>query len=340
MESSAIDPQTRALLGRAGFALPPGRLRGETPPEAGRDFARRAASAAAPEVDHATVKARLHQRLLDELDRRNLLAGGEEELSRFIREYVAAALAQEDLPLNDAERRRLADDLLEETIGVGPLAPLLADPAVTDVLVNRHDQVYIERFGRLERTAVRFRDAEHLVRIIQRIAARVGRRIDESWPMVDARLPDGSRVNATLPPVTLDGPTLSIRRFGVRRLCAGELLELGMFSPDMKAFLALAVEYRQNVLISGGTGAGKSTFLGSLAEFIPATERIVTIEDAAELLLDQEHVVRMETRPPNVEGQGRITARDFWSSTHCGCGRTGSSLVKSADPRRSTCCKP
>jgi pilus assembly protein CpaF len=220
-------------------------------------------------------------------------------------------LAQEDLPLNDAERRRLADDLLEETIGVGPLAPLLADPAVTDVLVNRPDQVYIERFGRLERTAVRFRDAEHLVRIIQRIAARVGRRIDESWPMVDARLPDGSRVNATLPPVTLDGPTLSIRRFGVRRLRAGELLELGMFSPDMKAFLALAVEHRQNVLISGGTGAGKSTFLGSLAEFIPATERIVTIEDAAELLLDQEHVVRMETRPPNVEGQGRIAARDL-----------------------------
>jgi len=200
---------------------------------------------------------------------------------------------------------------LEETLGVGPLAPLMADPATTDILVNRFDQVYIERFGKLEHTHVRFRDNEHLVRIIQRIAARVGRRIDETSPMVDARLADGSRVNATLPPATLDGPTLSIRRFGRRRLRRDDLLQLAMFSPDIVLCLDYAVRLRKNVLISGGTGAGKSTFLGAVAEAVPTTERVVTIEDAAELILDQEHVVRMETRPANVEGRGRITARDL-----------------------------
>ena len=201
--------------------------------------------------------------------------------------------------------------LLEETIGVGPLAPLLADPAVTDVLVNGPQRVFIERFGRLEETDVRFRDTEHLVRIIQRIAARVGRRIDESSPMVDARLPDGSRVNATLPPVTIDGPTLSIRRFGKRRLRRDDLMELGMFSPAIRQFMQLVVQARRNILIAGGTGSGKSTFLGAVAEAIPDHERIVTIEDAAELILDQRHVVRMETRPPNIEGLGRIAARDL-----------------------------
>jgi pilus assembly protein CpaF len=200
---------------------------------------------------------------------------------------------------------------MEETIGVGPLAPLMADPAVTDILVNGPDNVYIERFGRLERTEVRFRDTEHLLRIIQRIAARVGRRVDESSPMVDARLLDSSRVNATIPPVALDGPTLSIRRFGRRRLRRDDLLRLAMLSPDMNLFLEHAVRGRKNILISGGTGAGKSTFLGALSEAIPGEERIVTIEDAAELVLDQPHVVRMETRPANVEGRGRITARDL-----------------------------
>src|SRR5208337_1886133 len=181
----------------------------------------------------------------------------------------------------------------------GPLASLMADPAVTDILVNRPDQVYVERFGRLEKTDVRFRDVEHLVRIIQRIAARVGRRIDESSPMVDARLPDGSRVNATLPPVTLDAPTLSIRRFGRQRLRRLDLLQVGMFSQEMETLLDAVVRGRKNVLISGGTGSGKSTLLGALAEVIPDRERVVTIEDSAELILDQEHVVRMETRPAN-----------------------------------------
>ncbi|GIW98529.1 MAG: type II secretion system protein E [Pirellulaceae bacterium] len=257
------------------------------------------------------VKADLHQQLLADLDRRNLINSSEEQLAELVEDFVEQALAVQDLALNESERRQMVDDLLEETLGVGPLAPLLADPAVTDVLVNGPHQVFIERFGRLEKTEVHFRDAEHLVRIIQRIAARVGRRIDEASPMVDARLPDGSRVNATLPPVTIDGPTLSIRRFGRRRLRRDDLMELGMFSPTMREFLEWVVRGRKNILISGGTGSGKSTFLGAIAEAIPNHERIVTIEDAAELILDQEHVVRMETRPPNIEGLGKIAARDL-----------------------------
>jgi pilus assembly protein CpaF len=257
------------------------------------------------------VKAGLHQRLLDEIDQRNLMGAAEETLAAAVRDFVDRVLATEDLPLNEVERRRLFDDLAEETLGLGPLAPLMADPAVTDILVNRPDKVYIERFGRIEKTEVRFRDEEHLLRIIQRIVARVGRRIDEASPMVDARLADGSRVNATIAPVALDGPTLSIRRFGRRRLRREDLIRLGMLTSDMNQFLEHAVLARKNVLISGGTGAGKSTFLGALAESIPASERIVTIEDAAELILDQEHVVRLETRPPNIEGSGRITQRDL-----------------------------
>src|SRR5207237_10372209 len=242
---------------------------------------------------------------------RALLGVAEEALATAVRDFVGHVLATQELPLNEAERKQLAEDLIEETLGVGPLAALMADPAVTDILVNGPDQVYVERFGRLEETAVRFRNTDHLLRIIQRIAARVGRHVDEASPMVDARLPDGSRVNATLPPVALTGPTLSIRRFGKQRLRRTDLLRLGMLSPDMNAFLELAVQARKNILISGGTGAGKTTFLGAVAEAIPATERIITIEDAAELVLDQRHVVRLETRPTTVEGRGLITTRDL-----------------------------
>ncbi len=301
----------RERLGRSSFALPADRVRlGKRP------GGHRSAPAAPPpvrdaKVEYLSVKGMLHQRLLDDLDRRNLLGAGEERLSEFVTEFVDEALRVEDLPLNEAERKQLVDDLLEETLGVGPLAALMADPAVTDILVNGPHQIYIERFGRLEKTSVRFRDADHLVRIIQRIAARVGRRIDESSPMVDARLPDGSRVNATLPPVTLDAPTLSIRRFGRQRLHRSDLMQLGMFSEGMRSFFDALVRGRKNLLISGGTGSGKSTLLGAVAEAIPASERIITIEDAAELILDQEHLVRMETRPPNVEGRGRITAREL-----------------------------
>jgi pilus assembly protein CpaF len=187
----------------------------------------------------------------------------------------------------------------------------MADPAITDILVNSPNQVWVERFGRLEKTDVRFRDQEQVVRVIERIAALVGRRIDTASPMADLRLADGSRVNATLPPVSIDGPTISIRRFGRRRLRRDDLFNLGMMSKEMLAFLDIAVRFRTNILISGGTGAGKSTLLGALAEMIPANERVITIEDTAELILDQEHVVRMETRPANIEGRGRISAKDL-----------------------------
>ncbi|TWT93523.1 CpaF family protein [Neorhodopirellula pilleata] len=262
-------------------------------------------------ADYVTVKTGLHQRLLDLLNETRFVGASDDVLESAVKDFVEQILENEDLPLNAAEQRQLADDLTEETLGVGPLAPLLGDPAVTDILVNRFDQIYIERFGKLETTEVRFRDNEHLVRIIQRIAARVGRRIDESSPMVDARLADGSRVNATLPPVTIDGPTLSIRRFGKRRLRQDDLLRLAMFSAAMREFMYWMVLSRSNILVAGGTGAGKSTFLGALCESIPESERIVTIEDAAELLLDQVHVVRMETRPANLEGTGRIAAREL-----------------------------
>ena len=309
-----MNQDPRQLLSRAALNLPRDHLRVNTrrtmataisPPAAGPPVDNHGA------VSYLRVKADLHQQLLSDLDRRNLINAGEEDLAEVVEDFVDQALDGQDLALNDSERRQLVDDLLEETLGVGPLAPLLADPAVTDVLVNGPYRVFIERFGRLEATDVRFRDAEHLVRIIQRIAARVGRRIDEASPMVDARLPDGSRVNATLPPVTIDGPTLSVRRFGRRRLRRDDLAELGMFSSQMRELMEWVVRGRKNVLISGGTGSGKSTFLGAIAEAIPNQERIVTIEDAAELILDQEHVVRMETRPANVEGLGRIAARDL-----------------------------
>ena len=312
-EIRELEQDSRQRLLKSSLSLPAAQVKSAKKPGPSRTVA-----AAAPPplpvrggAEHNSVKGVLHQRLLDELDRRNLLNAGEETLADFVETFVNEALASEDLPLNEDERRRLVDDLLEEILGVGPLASLMADPAVTDILVNGPRQVYVERFGRLEKSDVRFRDVEHLVRIIQRIAARVGRRIDESSPMVNARLPDGSRVNATLPPATIDGPTLSIRRFGHRRLRRTDLMQLGMFSPEVYEFLDAAVRGRKNILVSGGTGSGKSTLLGALAEAIPDRERVVTIEDSAELILDQEHVVRMETRPANIEGRGLITARDL-----------------------------
>ena len=309
------DPRRKML--RTHFALPVDRLRRTSgafgPVDAARPVApvSGASERRGGEVDYHAVKGRLHEQLLDEMSRLNVLAETDEQIETYVADFVSRILVEQELPLNEQERRRLFDDLREETLGVGPLSPLMADPAVTDILVNRHDLVYVERFGHLEKTDVRFRDVDHLVRIIQRIAARIGRRIDAASPMVDARLPDGSRVNATLPPATIDGPTLSIRRFGRTRLRSEELLRLGMFSQAMLDFLRLIVRYRRNTIVSGGTGSGKSTFLGAIAEAIPERERVITVEDAAELVLDQEHVVRMETRPPNLEGQGRIAARDL-----------------------------
>jgi pilus assembly protein CpaF len=261
------------------------------------------------------VKATLQEQLLAEIEQRNLLATDGLELAGAVQEFAARAVESEEIALNRAERARLAEELADETLGMGPLAPLLSDPAISDILVNGPDHVYIERYGRLERTNIRFRDNEHIVRVIERIAARIGRRIDAASPMADLRLPDGSRVNATLPPVSVDGPTISIRRFGRRRLRRQDLLQLGSLSEDMQTFLAVAVRARKNILISGGTGAGKSTLLGALAEVIPEDERIVTIEDTTELILDQEHLVRLEARPENVEGRGRISARDLVINT-------------------------
>ncbi|QDU16201.1 Putative conjugal transfer protein [Gimesia maris] len=298
----------RDLLGRVKFDIPQERVHTRQL-ESGNTH--KPAPIQSGHADYLTVKGRLHKRLLDELNVGELLNQGEDALVEQVEAFISRILELEDLPLNAEERVQIVEDLKDETLGVGPLAPLIADPAVTDILVNRYDRVYVERYGKLERVDVRFRDNAHLVRIIQRIASRIGRRIDESSPMVDARLSDGSRVNATLPPVTLDGPTLSIRRFGRKRLTRAELLKLGMFSPEMLEFMHLVVASRKNVLVSGGTGAGKSTFLGAMCEAIPSNERIITIEDAAELILDQEHVIRKETRPINLEGQGRITARDL-----------------------------
>ena len=291
------------------------RMKASTRPQsrqiAREDLDGNARAARSTRADYLAVKGALQDRLLDEMEQRNLLQGDGEDIAVAVQEFAARAIESENVPLNEQERVRLAQELTDETIGMGPLAPLLSDPAVSDILVNGPDHVYIERFGRLERTNIRFRDEDHIVRVIERIAARFGRRIDAASPMADLRLPDGSRVNATLPPVSIDGPTISIRRFGRRRLRREDLLRIGSMSEDMLTFLAVAVRARKNILISGGTGAGKSTLLGALAEVIPEYERIVTIEDTAELVLDQEHVVRMETRPVNVEGRGRITARDL-----------------------------
>jgi pilus assembly protein CpaF len=309
MSEPTQESELRSRLGRIGR---PTRLQREkTQPERLSQPTPAETTASARRGRAVTVKGRLHGQLLDDLDRRGLLSANSQQLQEEVDAFVTEVVANEQLALNESERARLSADLLEETLGLGPLAPLMADPSVTDILVNGPHHVFVERYGSLEVTDIEFRDDDHLTRIIQRIATRVGRRIDESQPMVDARLPDGSRVNATLPPVTIDGPTLSIRRFGRRRLRSDELHRLGMFNDNMAQFFSVAVRSRLNILISGGTGSGKSTFLGAICESIPDNERIVTIEDAAELVLDQLHVVRMETRPPNVEGSGTIAARDL-----------------------------
>jgi pilus assembly protein CpaF len=232
-----------------------------------------------------------------------------------VRLALEAIIAGETLPLSRADRERLTEEVVHETLGLGPIEPLLADPTISDILVNGHDQVYVERFGKLELTGVKFKDDNHVRQIIDRIVAAVGRRVDESSPMVDARLPDGSRVNAIIAPLSIDGPVLSIRRFGANPLTANDLLTFESMTPAMLELLKGTIKAKLNVLISGGTGAGKTTLLNVLSGFVPGDERIVTIEDAAELQLQQEHVVRLETRPPNIEGRGRITQRDLVRNT-------------------------
>jgi len=257
------------------------------------------------------LKSRLHERLLSQLNLSVIDKVARPELHREISDLVAQYLREERTPLSAGDFSRLVDELIDEVLGLGPLEPLLADPGVSDILVNAHDKVFVERNGQLERAAVRFRDERHLLRIIDKIVSRVGRRIDESQPWVDARLPDGSRVNAIIRPCAIDGPSLSIRKFSRQPLTLAGLSQAGALSPEAAEFLRCVVEARMNVLISGGTGSGKTTMLNAMSAFAGARQRIVTIEDAAELQLQQEHVVRLETRPANAEGAGRIAQRDL-----------------------------
>src|SRR2546429_5909202 len=262
-------------------------------------------------AEYQQVKADLHRKILDRLDLEKLgrtpSTSAREEVLLVIRNTVNT----EAVPLSFAEREKLSREILDEIFGLGPLEPLLKDPTISDILVNRFDRVYVERAGKLEITGLSFKDNQHLMQIIDRIVSRIGRRIDESSPMVDARLEDGSRVNAIIPPLAIDGPILSIRRFAVKRPRLADLVASKALMPEMGSLLQGIAQARLNVLISGGTGSGKTTLLNVLSGFIPASERIVTIEDSAELQLQQEHVVRLETRPPNIEGKGEVTQREL-----------------------------
>jgi pilus assembly protein CpaF len=257
------------------------------------------------------MKARLHRTLINRMDLTKLSTLTPDQVHAEVSRLAEAVLAQEAMPLSVSERDRLVNDVQHELFGLGPLEPLLKDPTISDILVNSHDTIYIERRGKIEPTNVRFKDDEHLMRVIERIVSSVGRRIDESSPMVDARLQDGSRVNAIIPPLSIDGPVLSIRRFGSDPLKMSMLVEYKALTKDIADMLQMVVHARLNVLISGGTGAGKTTLLNALSAYIPENERIVTIEDSAELQLQQPHVVRLETRPPNIEGRGEVTQRDL-----------------------------
>jgi pilus assembly protein CpaF len=256
-------------------------------------------------------KADVHRTLLSKLDLEKLSTVQNSKAKQAIVGLIQEIVAETRVPLNSAEKERVESDLLDEVFGLGPLEQILKDPLVSDILVNNKDHIYVERGGLLQRADIAFRDDRHLLQIIDRIVSRVGRRIDESSPMVDARLPDGSRVNAIIPPLALDGPSLSIRRFASGPLSAERLVELQSISPEMMEILKAAVQARISILISGGTGAGKTTLLNILSQAIPPNERLVTIEDAAELQLAQENIVRLETRPPNVEGQGAVRQRQL-----------------------------
>ena len=262
--------------------------------------------------EYQELKSRLHQELLDRLHLERLTRIKREDAEPEIRALIAELIdAETQTPLSLGERETLVVDVLNELFGLGPLEALLRDPDISDILVNRFDRVYIERNGKIEETDIVFRDDRHLLQIIERIVSSVGRRIDESSPMVDARLRDGSRVNAIIPPLAIDGPALSIRRFRTGRLGAQDLVERETLTQPMLDFLRAAVSCRLNVIVSGGTGAGKTTLLNVLSSFISNAERIVTIEDAAELMMRQRHVVRLETRPPNIEGKGAVRQRDL-----------------------------
>jgi len=261
------------------------------------------------------IKFAVHKKMLDRLNMEAMASLPAERLRLEIRPAVATLVNEETAPLSLIEKERLIEEVLDEVFGLGPIEPLLSDPTVSDILVTTHAMVYVERRGRLERTNIQFKDDAHLLRIIERIVSRVGRRIDDSSPMVDARLPDGSRVNAVIPPLAVDGPLLSIRRFGGAPLQAVDLTRNLSLTEPMLELVQACVKARLNIIIAGGTGAGKTTFLNMLSGYIPANERIITIEDAAELQLRQPHVARLETRPPNVEGKGAVKQRQLLINT-------------------------
>lgn len=264
-----------------------------------------------PDVHRERVAA-VHKKVIAAL--KNLPAGADADrdlVRRKVVDLVYTTVDEQGWPLARADRQRIAGEVLDEILGFGPITPLLNDPEVTEVMVNGPDQVYVEKYGRLQKTDVTFRDAAHVMRIIEKIVAPVGRRVDESMPMVDARLPDGSRVNVIIPPLSLKGPTITIRKFYRERLGMDDLIKLGTLTPEIAQFLEACVRGRLNIIVSGGTGSGKTTTLNVLSSFIPSDERIVTIEDAAELQLQQEHVVPLESRPPNIEGKGQVTIRDL-----------------------------
>jgi pilus assembly protein CpaF len=261
--------------------------------------------------DYQQVKADLHRKILDRLDLEKLGRSTGDSAREEVLILIRSSVNSEAVPLSFAEREQLSREILDEIFGLGPLEPLLKDPTISDILVNRFDRVYVERAGKLEITGLSFKDNQHLMQIIDRIVSRIGRRVDESSPMVDARLQDGSRVNAIIPPLALDGACLSIRRFGRDPITARNMLDNKTLSEPMLELLSAMVKGRLNLIISGGTGAGKTTVLNVLSGYIPNSERIVTIEDAAELQLKQEHIVRLETRPPNIEGKGAVRMRQL-----------------------------
>jgi pilus assembly protein CpaF len=256
-------------------------------------------------------KAEIHRTLISKLDLEKLSRVNSSQARQAVSGIVKEIIADQRVPLNFDEQEKIQADLLDEVFGLGPLEPLLRDPKISDILVNDKDHVFVEKGGLLQRVSTSFRDDRHLLQIIDRIVSRVGRRVDESSPMVDARLPDGSRVNAIIPPLALDGPSLSIRRFGTGPIAANQLVTIKSISAEMMEVLASAVKAKISIVIAGGTGAGKTTFLNILSQYIPNSERLVTIEDAAELRLAQENIVRLETRPPNIEGQGAIRQRQL-----------------------------
>ncbi len=256
-------------------------------------------------------KAEIHRTLISKLDLEKLSRVNSSQARQAVSGLVKEIMSEQRVPLNFDEQEKIHADLLDEVFGLGPLEPLLRDPKISDILVNGKDHVFIEKGGKLQKVDTSFRDDRHLMQIIDRIVSRVGRRVDESSPMVDARLPDGSRVNAIIPPLALDGPSVSIRRFGTGPLAANQLVQLKSISAEMMEVLSSAVRARISILVSGGTGAGKTTFLNILSQYIPNNERLVTIEDAAKLRLAQDNIVRLETRPPNIEGQGAIRQRQL-----------------------------